>query len=63
VFFAWHVLWPEATTDAPFAGRFEWPSLAIATAALVALWRFRVGIIPILVACAIAGLGIRLIAA
>jgi chromate transporter len=24
VFFAWHVLWPDATEAAPFAGRFEW---------------------------------------
>jgi chromate transporter len=56
VFFAWHVLWPEATTTAPFTGGFEWPSLAIAVAAFVALWRLRVGIIPVIGASAAAGL-------
>jgi chromate transporter len=56
VFFAWHVLWPEATASAPFAGRFEWPSLLIAAAALVALWRFKLGIIPVIAASAAAGL-------
>jgi hypothetical protein len=39
--FAWHVFWPVATPDAPFAGPFEWPSLCIAAAALIALWRFK----------------------
>jgi chromate transporter len=56
VFFSWHVLWPEATASAPFAGRFEWPSLLIAVAALVALWRFKMGIIPVIGASAAAGL-------
>jgi chromate transporter len=55
-FFAWHVFWPEATTSEPFAGRFEWPSLLIAVAALVALWRFKIGIIPVIGASAAAGL-------
>jgi chromate transporter len=55
-FFAWHVLWPEATASAPFAGRFEWPSLLIAGAALLALWRYKVGIIPVIGASAAAGL-------
>ncbi|MEA3274647.1 MAG: chromate transporter, partial [Pseudomonadota bacterium] len=56
VFFAWHVLWPEATEGAPFAGRFEWFSLLITVAAFVALWRYKVGIIPVIGACAAAGL-------
>jgi len=56
VFFAWHVLWPEATEAAPLAGRFEWFSLAITVAAFVALWRYKVGIIPVIGACAVAGL-------
>ena len=58
VFFAWHVLWPEASGGAPFAGRFEWFALLITLAALVALWRYRVGIIPVILACALAGLGL-----
>ncbi len=56
VFFAWHVLWPEATEAAPFSGPFEWFSLLVAVAAFVALWRLKVGIIPVIGACALAGL-------
>ena len=56
VFFAWHVLWPDATEATPFAGRFEWFSLLLTLAAFVALWRFKVGIIPVIAACAAAGL-------
>ncbi len=56
VFFAWHVLWPDATEAAPFAGRFEWFSLLITLVALIALWRFKVGIIPVIGSCALAGL-------
>ena len=56
VFFAWHVLWPEASDSEPFSGRFEWFSLLIAIGAFLALWRFMVGIIPVIGACAVAGL-------
>ena len=56
VFFAWHVLWPDATAARPFAGSFERPSLFIAVAALAALWRFKVGIIPVIGAAAATGL-------
>jgi chromate transporter len=56
LFFAWHVLWPHATESAPFAGRFEWFSLLVTVAAFVALWRFKAGIIPVIGACAAAGL-------
>jgi chromate transporter len=61
VFFAWHVLWPEGSEAAPFAGPFEWFSLLLTTAAFVALWRFKVGVIPVLAACALAGLGYSLL--
>ena len=54
--FAWHVLWPEATEAAPFAGRFEWFSLIVTIAAFLALWRYKVGIIPVIAASALAGL-------
>lgn len=57
VFFAWHVLWPEGSEATPFAGRFEWFSLLITIGALLALWRYKVGIIPVIGACAAAGLG------
>ena len=61
VFFAWHVLWPEATESAPFSGTFEWFSLLITVAAFVALWRYKMGIIPVIGACAAAGLAYSLL--
>jgi chromate transporter len=56
VFFAWHVLWPQATGTAPFSGIFEWFSALVGVAAFVALWRFKLGVIPVIGACAVAGL-------
>jgi chromate transporter len=56
VFFAWHVLWPQATQAAPFAGRFEWFSLLVGIAAFLALWRFKVDVMKVIGACAAAGL-------
>ncbi|MBI4204980.1 MAG: chromate transporter, partial [Betaproteobacteria bacterium] len=56
VFFAWHVLWPEATEAVPFSGPFEWATLAFGIAAFIALFRFGVGIIPVIGACGVAGL-------
>jgi chromate transporter len=50
LFFAWHVLWPQG-----FAGRFEAVSALIAVLAAVALFRFKVGVLPLLGACAAAG--------
>lgn len=56
VFFAWHVLWPDGTDTEPFKGEFEWFSLFISVAAFLALWRFKIGIISVIVASAAAGL-------
>ena len=56
VFFAWHVLWPEGTETDPFKGQFEWFSLIITIIAFIALWRLRLGIIPVIAASAVAGL-------
>jgi chromate transporter len=56
LFFGWHVLWP-----AGFGGGFEWPAAAIALAAAFALFRYRVGVLPLLGACAAAGLGVQLL--
>jgi chromate transporter len=50
LFFAWHVLWP-----AGFDGGFEWISACIGVLAFIALWRFRIGVIPVIAACALAG--------
>ncbi len=50
-FFAYHVLWPQG-----FEARFEWFSALVGIGAFVALWRFKAGIIPVIGACAVAGL-------
>jgi len=50
VFFAWHVLWPKG-----FEGAFDWISAAIGIACAVALFRFKVGIMPLLGVCAALG--------
>jgi chromate transporter len=51
VFFAWHVLWP-----AGFGGGFEWFSALAGLAAFIALFRYKAGIIPAILACGAAGL-------
>jgi chromate transporter len=56
LFFGWHVLWPEATQGAPFAGRFEWFYALMSVAAFVTLWKFKVDILKVIGACAAVGL-------
>jgi len=51
VFFAYHVLWPHG-----FDGGFEWVSAAIGLAAFMAIWRYKIGIIPVIAACGASGL-------
>ncbi len=51
LFFAYHVLWPLG-----FSGWFDFVSAAITLAAAVALFRFKVGVIPLLATCALLGL-------
>ncbi|GCL62149.1 chromate efflux transporter [Pseudaquabacterium pictum] len=51
LFFAWHTLWPQG-----WSGPFAWPSAGIAVAAALALFRFQVGVLPLLGSCAAAGL-------
>ena len=65
VFFAYHVLWPRGfaqpfNMQTMFSG-FEWLSALIGVAAFIALWRFKVGIISVILACGAAGLAITLI--
>jgi len=55
VFFAYHVLWPQG-----LSGRFEWASAVIGIAAAVALFRFKVGVIPVVLVSGIVGLALRL---
>ena len=56
LFFGYHVLWPDG-----FAGRFDWPSALIALAAAVALFAFKRGVIEVIGACALVGLGITVL--
>jgi chromate transporter len=50
-FFAYHVLWPQG-----FGSAFAWPAAIIGFIAFLALWRFKIGIIPVILACGAAGL-------
>ncbi len=54
VFFAVHVLWPQGR-----GGRFDAVAAVIGLIAAVALFRFKVGVIPVIVAAGAAGLAIR----
>jgi len=59
LFFIAHVLFPTGAS-AGFSSRMEWPALLILVAAGVALLRYKVGVIPVIGACALAGLLLRL---
>jgi chromate transporter len=56
LFFAWHVLWPRG-----WAGPFDWLSAAVGAGAIVALVRFKAGVIPVIAACAALGLAATLL--
>lgn len=51
VFFAYHVLWPQG-----FDGSFEWFSALIGAAAFIALFKYKIGIVQVIGACALLGL-------
>jgi len=54
VFFAYHVLWPQG-----LGGHFEWASAFIGLAAALALFRFKVGVIPVVLGSGLAGLAFQ----
>ncbi|WP_416224198.1 chromate efflux transporter [Thiohalophilus sp.] len=56
MFFAYHVLWPQG-----FEGTFDWFSALLGLAAFVALFRFKIGILPVIAASAIIGMGYTLL--
>jgi chromate transporter len=56
VFFAYHVLWPQG-----FHAAVDWVSLLIGAAATIALFRFKAGVIPVILASGGAGLAITLL--
>ena len=51
VFFAYHVLWPQG-----FNGPFEAPAAVIGAGAALALFRFKLGVIPVVLLSGLAGL-------
>lgn len=51
VFFAYHVLWPTG-----FEGNFEWFSAVIGITAFIALFRYKMGIVSVIAACAAIGM-------
>ncbi|MEY4564222.1 MAG: hypothetical protein RLZZ618_3499 [Pseudomonadota bacterium] len=51
VFFAYHVLWP-----AGWGGSIEWRAALIGVVASVALFRFKIGVIPVVVGSGLAGI-------
>ena len=55
VFFAVHVLWPLGV-----AGRFEWAAAVIGVLAAIALFRFKVGVIKVIAAAGLLGMGWQL---
>lgn len=55
VFFAYHVLWPQG-----FEADFEWFAAVLGMLAFVALFKYRAGIVPVIGAGAVAGLGYTL---
>lgn len=54
LFFAWHVLWP-----AGWQGGFEWPAAVIGLAALLALIRFKIGVMTVVGVALLAGLALQ----
>ncbi|MES2280270.1 MAG: chromate efflux transporter [Pseudomonadota bacterium] len=56
MFFAYHVFWSQG-----FGGRFDAVSALIAAGAAIALFRFKVGVMPLLGACALIGLAASLL--
>ena len=60
VFFAYHVLWPQGLAHplnvSTLLSGFEWFSALIGITAFIALFRYKIGIMPVIGACAATGL-------
>ncbi|PTQ85576.1 chromate efflux transporter [Nitrosomonas ureae] len=56
VFFAYHVLWPNG-----FDAAFEWFSALIGIAAYIALFKYKAGIVTVIILCAVVGLSYTLL--
>ncbi len=60
VFFALHVLWPTSE-GLDFSGKFEWVAAIIGIIAFIALVRFKVGVMTVIIASALMGLAYQFI--
>jgi chromate transporter len=60
LFFAWHVFLPRGWTASQWSGGLDVIALAIGLAAAAALFRFKAGVIPVILACGAAGLLTRI---
>jgi chromate transporter len=56
LFFAYHVFWPTG-----FAHTTECPSMMLAVLATVAIFRFKLGVIPVILASGLLGMGWKLL--
>ncbi len=56
LFFAYHVFWPGGFEDA-----MEWAEIVLAACASIAIFRFKVGVIPIILVSGAAGMVIKLL--
>jgi chromate transporter len=55
VFFAYHVIWPQG-----LAGEVDWIAVLLALSAMVAMFRFKLGVIPVILASGLLGMCFRL---
>lgn len=60
LFFAWHAFWPRGWQANALYG-FDPAAFAIGAAATLALFRFKAGVIPVIIACGAAGLAVLLV--
>jgi len=60
LFFVAHIA-IRSGADGPFVARLDWVALLLVAAAAVALLRYKVGVIPVIAACGLAGLAARLL--
>lgn len=54
-FFAYHVFWPTG-----FSSGIDWPSLVLAALSLIAIFRFKVGVITVILASGLLGMFLKL---
>jgi chromate transporter len=59
VFFIYHVLWPQGSSAGSFAG-IDWIAACIGIVAMLALFRFKTGVVPVILGCAMAGVLVKM---